>query len=704
MDVDRKELYDSLEFLNWRCVQHFVKIPWRFKSADIELQFAQWHAKQGNRFVTFAIACYSLGSVSRAVFMWRDFTSFELALSVESWNVTLWSVSVILATALCLLRLVRPTVFTERCRLAVAIYVIVENFVTNKAVLTAYFGMAWEYPGREPYPQILWSAMVLMIMISIMCNTAFSRCSTSWVVYPTSLIISVGFSFPLLVDGHTEFASWLAMQLIMLAHAHFVFLAQASAELAERLTFVYLVESHATITKERVLRCAAERRAEEVVLEPPRPREADEASVPTTLSGNISSVAFHSLYTTVNAADASVCLEAIQDVGNEEHWLIDPGDLQILPACVLGTGGFGSVVTGVWKQAQVAVKVPTECCYMEKSSVAPELRILRKLRHPNIVHFLGACIVPDRGVCLIVEELVIGETLSRMFTRMGAFAIENCQLRQRVLLDISAALQYLHGQKPSITHGDLKPGNVMVEYKTCKMKLTDFGLSRRENTRDLANGGTPNWQEPDLRSGSSAVYTGTDIWALGAMTFFLCSGLKPVQGSCISGSASLEHFGRMVQHLWAGPTAPELLKESHDGQVVLPDPEDLEACISLCISCMNPNRFQRPTAQSVHEQLLNGKQSQWRSRPSVSTTTDHGRTLLADLAEVREHAQALRSSQSKHVTRASTDIFDPIYEALLAMARSLRAVPSWGSCIDVVQIMQLLLEMVSWRIQNSECL
>eukprot|EP00930_Biecheleria_cincta_P095831 TRINITY_DN87731_c0_g1_i1.p1 TRINITY_DN87731_c0_g1~~TRINITY_DN87731_c0_g1_i1.p1 ORF type:complete len:726 (-),score=84.54 TRINITY_DN87731_c0_g1_i1:142-2283(-) len=708
MEEDTNSVDDSIEFCDWRGVRSIMKVPRRFKSPDIEIEFGRWLAKRGERYMTNALAAYIGGIIISGLSLREDFAKIDQRAPASSWMVIGWSVMFIVAVLMYLLGRTRPHLFTERRRVAFAVYVILAYHIAgNRSAVVSFLGISWPYSGKQAQPQQVWSAMVLMIVASGICNTVFSRCSTSWVVYPVALIISIGFSIPHVVVGDTTIYQAVVMLGFVCLHVHIVFLAQASAEQAERWTFAHMVESRAIATQERVLRYTAERQAEEALPPPIRQRTADEVSAVTETT-DLSSAAFYVLHNDRDPQAEAVSLQAIQLFGEEEHWLIEPEDLQLLPACTLGVGGFGSVVAGMWKQAHVAVKVPAERGTTRRNAVAPELRVLRKLRHPNVVSFLGACIDTDEGEWLIVEELVIGEALSKMFAHLGAFAVENSRLRQHILLDISAALHYLHGQTPAITHGDLTPGNVMVEYKTCKMKLTDFGLSRRVNTRDTIGGGTTDWLEPVLRCrnrGSVAVHTGTDIWALRAVSFFVCSGLEPSRGSRIYGSTTFEGFGRAVQDLWAGPSAES--ENSRSKRIELADPEDLEDCRSLCISCMNPVKEQRPTARSVHEQVLAWKQSQGRSRfpmPGTIGRSQQADTLLADLEEVREHARELRSSRLKQVQLLPKDACDQLYDELLALAKRLRALPSISGRSDVVQTMQIILEMVSWKMQDSEVL
>ncbi|CAE8639182.1 unnamed protein product, partial [Polarella glacialis] len=147
----------------------------------------------------------------------------------------------------------------------------------------------------------------------------------------------------------------------------------------------------------------------------------------------------------------------------------------------------------------------SNCKAKQLRSVANELRIIRLVRHPNIVIFYGACVDANLRQISLIFELVEGQPL-RTF-------IENCAInntnsgevpsdRYQLLLDISCALRYLHSIKPQVVHGDLSPNNIMVESlgNLARAKLIDFGLSRivsRSENR-LPMGGTFRWAAPEI--------------------------------------------------------------------------------------------------------------------------------------------------------------------------------------------------------------
>ena len=97
-----------------------------------------------------------------------------------------------------------------------------------------------------------------------------------------------------------------------------------------------------------------------------------------------------------------------------------------------------------------------------------------------------------------------------------------------ILSQVVVGLGYLHGQK--IIHKDLKPNNILYQHKEDNIilfKLCDFGYSRkmlqgRDEFKTTGNRGTDGFIAPELFKSGKPNFT-TDIWALGAVAYFVVS-------------------------------------------------------------------------------------------------------------------------------------------------------------------------------------
>ena len=142
---------------------------------------------------------------------------------------------------------------------------------------------------------------------------------------------------------------------------------------------------------------------------------------------------------------------------------------------LLGSGAFGDVYKGLYQgDIDVAIK-RMRSGLIDSNGFANferEVFMLSKVRHRNIVRFLGFSIDP----CLVlVMEFVDGGTLDAFIsTQEGAHVAEFTTV-MRVLTGIARAIAYMHAVEPKpIIHRDIKCENVLLT-KKMEAKLTDLG-------------------------------------------------------------------------------------------------------------------------------------------------------------------------------------------------------------------------------------
>ncbi|KAL3321468.1 hypothetical protein AABB24_039210 [Solanum stoloniferum] len=186
----------------------------------------------------------------------------------------------------------------------------------------------------------------------------------------------------------------------------------------------------------------------------------------------------------------------------------------------IGEGSCGTVYHGLWYGSDVAVKVFTKQEYSDEViySFKQEISLMKRLRHPNILLFMGAVTSPQR-LCIVTEFLPRG-SLFRLLQRNAS----KLEWRRRIhmALDVARGMNYLHHLTPPIVHRDLKSSNLLVD-KNWTVKVGDFGLSRLKHETYLATRtgkGTPQWMAPEVLRNEpsdekSDVYSfGVILWEL----------------------------------------------------------------------------------------------------------------------------------------------------------------------------------------------
>ncbi|XP_009623887.1 probable serine/threonine-protein kinase SIS8 isoform X1 [Nicotiana tomentosiformis] len=210
-----------------------------------------------------------------------------------------------------------------------------------------------------------------------------------------------------------------------------------------------------------------------------------------------------------------------------EEWNIDFSELTV--GTRVGIGFFGEVFCGLWNGTDVAIKV-----FLEQDLTAEnmedfcnEISILSRLRHPNVILFLGACTKPPR-LSMVTEYMEMG-SLYHLIHLSGQKKRLSWRRRLKMLRDICRGLMCIHRMK--IVHRDLKSANCLVN-KHWTVKICDFGLSRIMTDapmRDSTSAGTPEWMAPELIRNES--YTEKcDIFSLGVIMWELCTLKRPWEG------------------------------------------------------------------------------------------------------------------------------------------------------------------------------
>ncbi|KAL9992905.1 putative protein kinase TKL-Pl-5 family [Helianthus debilis subsp. tardiflorus] len=135
----------------------------------------------------------------------------------------------------------------------------------------------------------------------------------------------------------------------------------------------------------------------------------------------------------------------------------------------------GTFTIASWRGTKVAVKKLGDELFTDKEKVRAfrdELELLQKIRHPNVVQFLGA--VTQSSPMMIVTEYLPKGDLRLFLKRKGALKPITAL---KFGMDIARGMNYLHENKPEpIIHRDLEPSNVL-RADSGHLKVTDFGIS-----------------------------------------------------------------------------------------------------------------------------------------------------------------------------------------------------------------------------------
>ncbi|KAL3911732.1 MAG: hypothetical protein SGILL_007166 [Bacillariaceae sp.] len=165
-----------------------------------------------------------------------------------------------------------------------------------------------------------------------------------------------------------------------------------------------------------------------------------------------------------------------------------------------------------------------------------EIRLLSRLRHPNITTVMGAVISSKWEPMMVMEYMHFG-SLHDLLHNESMFL--DSDLRVGFLQDIANGLRFLHSSNPPILHGDMKSHNILVDDKF-RAKVSDFGCGefRSDDATTFYKGsnntakarGTPYWMAPELLRNECGNTLESDVYSFGIVLYEVMSRKEPYEG------------------------------------------------------------------------------------------------------------------------------------------------------------------------------
>ena len=200
----------------------------------------------------------------------------------------------------------------------------------------------------------------------------------------------------------------------------------------------------------------------------------------------------------------------------------NPFDKDFQPIKLLKEGVLGKIYLATCQKSDVEkfIKVINKCDY-DRWQYKNDIKILKKLNHPNITRYHGSYI--QKNKVFVVTEYCNGNELLSEIVINGRLSEKEAQSYFREVLE---ALCYLHSKK--LVHGNLKPNNIIIEKDTKLVKLVNFGFSNhvtQKCVRMVNEFDKLVYNAPELEKG---YYTEkNDIWSLGVILYLTLSGNLP---------------------------------------------------------------------------------------------------------------------------------------------------------------------------------
>ncbi|XP_034738883.1 tyrosine-protein kinase ITK/TSK isoform X1 [Etheostoma cragini] len=204
------------------------------------------------------------------------------------------------------------------------------------------------------------------------------------------------------------------------------------------------------------------------------------------------------------------CSQDIADHSKADQWEVDAEELTL--GQKLGSGQFGLVLEGRWREKRVAVKMIREEC-MSDEEFKEEARVMMRLSHCKLVQLYG---VRTRcsPMCLVFEFMENGCLSDYLQARKGRLSQDSLL---GMCLDVSEGMAYL--ESSNFLHRDLAARNCLVS-KNNEVKISDFGMTRfvldDQYTSSQCSKFPVKWSAPEVIK-YCKFSSKSDVWSFGVL-------------------------------------------------------------------------------------------------------------------------------------------------------------------------------------------
>ena len=245
-----------------------------------------------------------------------------------------------------------------------------------------------------------------------------------------------------------------------------------------------------------------------------------------------------------------------------DFWVVQSDDVHLTDE-EIGRGGWAVVKVAHFRGLRVAAK----CLYKElvypyhREIFQREMSFAAKLRHPNLLQFIGATVEP---AMIILTEV--------MPTSLRALINRTRLTNKQIALDVARALNYLHLMRPHpILHRDLSSANVLLDpipEDGWRAKVSDYGTANFSQCLQTVNPGSPVYSAPEAHN-PEMQSAKMDIYSFGVLLIEMCTSRFPEPSLRLRLIPTIAHA----------------------------------QLVALIRSCLAPDRHQRPRCSVVIERL-----------------------------------------------------------------------------------------------------
>ena len=285
-------------------------------------------------------------------------------------------------------------------------------------------------------------------------------------------------------------------------------------------------------------------------------------------------------------------------------------EIQLHRSTVLGAGSYGKVCQATCDGLQCAAKIihstlfdlsdPGLASFVHKFN--GECQLLSRVRHPNIVLYLGTYSDPETRLPVLLMELC-DESLTKFLEHSHGSLPFHTQVN--ITHDVVLALVYLHTNE--VIHRDLTSNNVLM-IAGSRAKVTDFGMSRLVSVNPRMTPltqcpGNLLYMSPEALKEEPSYTKKLDVFSLGVLVVQILTRLFP-QPTARFRVVDFSNDPRV------GKTVNIPVDESDRRSNHLSLIDDGHPLKAIALSCLGDKEISRPSAQELSKMLHDMKTAQ----------------------------------------------------------------------------------------------
>ncbi|KAK7304258.1 hypothetical protein VNO77_45125 [Canavalia gladiata] len=266
---------------------------------------------------------------------------------------------------------------------------------------------------------------------------------------------------------------------------------------------------------------------------------------------------------------------------------------------IIGTGGFGTVYRGVFKEEKkVAVKRGSCQSQQGLTEFWTEIEMLSQFRHRHLVSLIGFCNEKNERI-IIYEYMEKGSLKDHLFRSDACTPILNWRQRLEICIGAARGLHYLHtGSTKAIIHRDVKSANILLDEKFMA-KVADFGLSKTGPEIDkthvsTAVKGSFGYLDPEYLI-MQQLTEKSDVYSFGVVMFEVLCGRPVIDPSLTREKVNLVEWIMK----WQGRSATDEIIDPRLAGAGQMKSESLQIFLEIATRCLTEHGINRPSMGDV---------------------------------------------------------------------------------------------------------